>query len=65
MPNLNGGSKTFLYLIALATGKFVGAFQKYPHIETLEKAKPHPHFQRITVREQKEKAAIAAWVITL
>ena len=57
-------SKKVLYLIALATSKFVGAaasfLEKSPHKEALEKAKPHPPFSKITARKQKEKAAIAA-----
>ena len=47
MPKLNGVSENILYLIALAKGKFVGAFQKCLHIEALEKAKPCSYFQDI------------------
>ena len=55
-------SKIVIYLIALATDKFVGStpisFENSPHIEALEKAKPHPLFSNFTAR--KQKAAIAA-----
>ena len=55
-------SKIILYLTALATDKFVGAFQKnIPHIEAFGKGKTAPPFSNFTAREQKEKAAIAAW----
>jgi len=55
MPKLNGGSENILYLIAMAKGKFVGAFQKCLHIEALEKAKPHPRFQKILPASKKKK----------
>ena len=44
-----------LYLIALATGEFVGSFQKCLHIEALEKAKPYPHFQKLPSANKKKK----------
>ena len=44
-----------LYLIALATGEFVGAFQKCLHIEALEKTKPYPHFQKLPSANKKKK----------
>ena len=54
-----------LYLISLAVGKFVGSnpffFEKIPSYRSLGKGKTVPPFSRITVRKQKEKAAIAAW----
>ena len=59
MPKLNGVDKTFLYLIALAKGKFVGSnpifFEKTPHIVALEKAKPYPHFQNLPPASKKKK----------
>ena len=55
MPKLNGVSENILYLIALAKGKFVGAFQKCLHIEALEKAKPYPHFQNLPPASKKKK----------
>ena len=59
MPKLNGGSKTFLYLIALTTDKFVGSTQIFfstsPHIETLGKTKPYPHFQNLPPASKKKK----------
>ena len=65
MPKLNGGSKTFLYLIALVTDKFVGSnpifFEKIPSYRSLGKGKTVPLFSEFTARKQKEKAAIAAW----
>ena len=57
-------SKKVLYLIALATSKFVGSaasfLEKSPHKEALGKVKAPP-FSNFTARKQKEKAAIAAW----
>ena len=44
-----------LYLIALAKGKFVGAFQKCLHIEALEKAKPCPYFQNLPPTSKRKK----------
>ena len=44
-----------LYLIVLAKGKFVGAFQKCLHIEALEKAKPYPRFQKLPPASKKKK----------
>ena len=61
MPKLNGVSENILYLIALAKGKFVGAFQKNPSYRSLGKGKTVPPFSGFTARKQKEKAAIAAW----
>ena len=55
MPKLNGVYKTFLYLIALAKGKFVGAFQKCHHIEALKKAKPCSYFQNLPPASKKKK----------
>ena len=55
MPKLNGVSENILYLIALAKGKFVGAFQKCLHIEALEKAKPCPYFQNLPPASKKKK----------
>lgn len=49
------GSKTFLYLLALVTSKFVGAFQKCLHIEALKKAKPCPYFQNLPPESKKKK----------
>ena len=75
MPKSNGGSKTFLYLIALTTDKFVGSTQIFfstsPHIETLGKTKPYPHFQNLPPASQKKKplsrrvnhALIAAFMV--
>ena len=71
MPKLNGVSENILYLIAFAKGKFVGAFQKCPHLKALEKAKPHPHFQNLPPASKKKKplsqrgnhALIAAYLI--
>ena len=61
-PFIRCKSKKVLYLIALRMGKFVGAFQKnIPHIEAFGKGKTAPPFSNFTAREQKEKAAIAAW----
>ena len=60
MPKLNGVSENILYLIAFAKGKFVGAFQKCPHLKALEKQN-RALFSEFTARKQKEKAAIAAW----
>ena len=52
-------SKKVLYLIALATSKFVGSaasfLEKSPHKEALVKAKPHPLFSKFTVRDKKKK----------
>ncbi|MBQ4120252.1 MAG: hypothetical protein IJD45_07690 [Clostridia bacterium] len=52
-------SKKVNHLIALATDKFVGSnpffFKKSPHIEALEKAKPHPHFQNLPPASKKKK----------
>ena len=65
MPKLNGVGKTFLYLIALATDKFVGSypifFEEIPSYSSLGKGKTAPPFSKFTARKQKEKAAIAAW----
>ena len=53
-----------LYLIALATDKFVGSnpffFKKIPSYRSLGKSKTAPPFSKFTARKQKEKAAIAA-----
>ena len=64
MPKLNGVSENILYLIALAKGKFVGAFQKCPHLKALEKAKPCPIF-RIYRPQAKRKSRYRGVVITL
>ena len=64
MPKLNGVDKTFLYLIALAKGKFVGSnpffFKKIPSYRNLGKGKTVPPFSEFTARKPKVKAAIAA-----
>ena len=64
MPKLNGVSENILYLIAFAKGKFVGAFQKCPHLKALEKAKPCPIF-RIYRPQAKRKSRYRGVVITL
>ena len=60
-PDLLDAKQKSSLLNSLGKGQIRRFFSKnIPHIEALEKAKPHPPFSKFTARKQKEKAAIAA-----
>ena len=47
--------KYFSHLVAIGNIKIKRGKQNIPHIEALEKAKPHPHFQKLLPASKKKK----------